>query len=292
MTTTATVGYVAIERLSIVAVPLRLFLMGGLIGKIMGSEGKSEWLFALPKGDITLTMGSAISMVMASWMMIVVACPDLARWAKSKKDAFYAGFFGFLLGNSVMICLAILLVRMTGIEDVILIMLSVGWGVFALLILVLAQWTINDNLLYSAGLGLSSLIRHTPKYMLTMISGLIGSAIAFFQIHEYFNVFLTVIGALLSPVAAIYLVEFLFLNRTRFLFSFIQDKKIPSFYWTAMISWVLVFITTPTNDGGLGWFSITGASSLDGFLFAGLFHLLIGKITQKMNVHKGEVADV
>ncbi|MDR6226173.1 purine-cytosine permease family protein [Desmospora profundinema] len=294
MTITATVGYIAIERLSIVAFPLMLFLMGGLFATVLGTEGKADILTALPRGGITMTLGSAISFVVASWMIIVVICPDIARWAKTRKQAFFSGFFGFLLGNSMMITLAIFLVRITGIEDVIDIFLSIGWGLFAIMILILAQWTTNDNLLYSSGLALSSLIRFLPKYALTLIVGVVGSAIAFFQIHNYFLVYITLMGSLLSPIAAIYLVEYFFLNRHRFMFAFIQDKKVAPVYWTAIISWVCAssvgIMTTPAEEGGLGLFTITTASSIDTFLIAAILHFVLGKFTSLNRPQKEETA--
>jgi cytosine permease len=294
MTITATVGYIAIERLSIVAFPMMLFLMGGLMGKIIGTEGKSDILTALPTGGVTMTFGSAISFIIASWMIVVVICPDISRWARNKKEAFFSGFLGFLLGNSVMITLTIFMVRITGVEDVIDIFVSVGWGVFAIMMLILAQWTTNDNMLYSSGLALSNLIRTLPKYILTVIVGIIGSGIAFFQLHNYFLVYITLMGSLLSPIAAIYLVEYFLLNRHRFMFAFIENKKIAPIYWTAMISWVCAssigLMTTPSEEGGLGLFTITTASSIDTFLIAAILHFTLGKFQSMIQTRKAKAA--
>lgn len=290
MTSTAIVGYIAIERLSIIALPLMLLLLGGLMGKIIGTEGKSEILTALPPGGITISFGSAVSFVLASWMLFMVICPDITRWAKTKKEAFLSGFLGFLLGNSVVVILAIFMVRITGVEDVIDIFLAVGWGVFAIMILILGQWTTNDNILYSSGLALSSLVRRVPKTALTLIIGVLGAGMAFFQIHNYIFLFFNLMGALLAPIAAIYMVEYFFLNRQRFMFAFITEEKVSPIYWTAMISWVcastLGIMTTPAEEGGLGLFTITTASSIDTFLFAAVLHLILGKLNAKISNQK------
>lgn len=281
ITTTATVGYIAIERLSIVAVPLMLILLGSLFARVAGTGNKSEWLTALPEGGITMTMGSAISFVMASWMMIVVISPDISRWAKTRKDAFLSGFIGFLIGNSVMIVLSMMMVRITGAEEIVHIFLAVGWGIFAVLTILLAQWTTLDNILYSTGLGVTSLIQKAPKYLLTLVIGISGSIVAAFQISDYFLVFTSLAGAFLSPIAAIYLVEYFFLNRNRFHYAFIQDKRIASIYWTSFISWTVAtavgILTIPSHEGGLGLLELTGAASLDSFLVAMVLHLILGK---------------
>ncbi|WP_245891261.1 cytosine permease [Desmospora activa] len=295
VTITATVGYIAIERLSMVAVPLMLFLLGGLIGKVIGTENKGEWLHAVPTDGISLSMGSAISFIVASWMIVVVITPDIARWAKSKRDAYLSGFFGFLIGNSLMIGLSVIIIRITGVETVIDIFLSVGWGILAIFTIILAQWTTMDNALYSIGLGLSSLIR-APKYLLTMITGLIGCVLGYFQIHQWVAFLINISGILLAPIAAVYMVEYFFLNRSRFLFAFIRDSQLKPIYWTALTSWIIAaligLMTTPPGEGGFGLFQLTTAASLDAFLAAGIIHFLIGTINERFNGPQREVTNV
>lgn len=293
MTITATIGYIAIERLSLIAFPLMLFLMGGLMGAVLSSENKKDWLTTLPDAGVTMSMGSAISFVLASWIIIVVISPDIARWAKTKKDAFLSGFFGFLIGNSVMISLSLILFRITGAEEIVDIFLALGWGMFAILIIILAQWTTNDNFLYTSGLGLATLFRDVPKYVLTLIIGFLGSILAYLQLQDYFMTFTTLSGALLAPITAVYLVDY-WLNRDRFTFSFIQNKKLPAFYWKAFVSWgvgsAVGLMTVPADEGGVEWFQLTGASSLDALLTAALLHGILAKMgnTSTHRLHEKE----
>lgn len=296
MTITATIGYIAIERLSLIAFPLMLFLMAGFMGVVLGVENKREWLTALPDAGITMSMGSAISFVLGSWMIIVVISPDIARWAKTKKDAFLSGFVGFLIGNSVMISLSLILFRVTGATEIVDIFLALGWGMFAILIILLAQWTTNDNFLYTSGLGLATFFRNTPKYILTLIIGLLGSCLAYMQLQDYFMVFTAISGALLGPVIAIYLVDFFLLNRDRFVFSFIQQKKIPYFYWKAFVSWGIAsavgIMTIPAEEGGVAWFHLTRAPILDAFITAAILHWLLGVSFSNSRANKGETTHV
>jgi cytosine permease len=283
---TAAVGYVALERLSMIAVPLMFFLFGGLIAKVWAAEG-TDWLFALPENGMTMSIGSAVSFIMATWMMVVVITPDLSRYAKTPRDAFFSAFFGFLVGNSVMISLAMMLSRITGVDDVIQVMLSVGWGIWAMLILILAQWTTNDNILYSTGLALSSLIRHVPKTVLTVIAGIIGILIAVFKLHENILPFMSIVGAVCAPIVAIYIVDYFFLDKTKYHFAFIQEKKVAPIYWSSVLVWGIAttvgLLTTPTAEGGWGLFQLTTASSIDAFLVAAILHYLLGKGMQRQS---------
>lgn len=294
MTATAAIGFFAIERLSMVAVPLMIFLLAGLIGRIT-TVSPDTWLLVEPQGGITLGMGPAISLIIGSWIGACIISPDVARWARSSRDAFLSGFVGLCLGNTFMIGTTIIMTRITGVDDVIQVMISVGWGVWAAIILILAQWTTNDNTLYSGGLALTNLFRNTPKWVLTIIIGFLGTALAYFQFHESVIPYMNVMATVFSSVAAIYLVEYFLLNKSRFLFVFIQEKQLAPIYVPAVLSWLIAssvgLMTLPATEGGFGWFSLTGASGVDSFLTAGLLHVLIGKILQRFNKsQKGEEA--
>ncbi|PTM56603.1 cytosine permease [Desmospora activa] len=291
MTLTATFGYFVIERLSSVAVPLMLFLLSGLIGKI-AAHSSDQWLFIGPESGMVITMGSAISLVVGSWIGICVVSPDIARWAKSKKAAFLSGFFGLLIGNSMMMSAAVIMARITGSDDVIQVMIGVGWGAWAAVILILAQWTTNDNLLYSGGLSMSNIFRSVPKFMLTLGIGLFGTLLTYLKFVDSLVQFVGILAVVFAPVAAIYLVEFFLLNRTRFLFAFIQNKQVAPIYWTSMFSWIAAaivgLVTMPTVEGGFELFTITGAPGLDAFLVAALLHFLVGKSVQKLSKKQTE----
>lgn len=292
MTVTAAIGFYAIERLSMVAVPLMIFLLASLIGRITAISPEN-WLLVEPQGGITLGMGSAISLVIGSWIGACIISPDVARWAKSSRDAFLSGFVGLCLGNTFMIGTTIIMTRITGAEDVIQVMVSIGWGIWAAIILILAQWTTNDNTLYSGGLALTNLFRSTPKWMLTVAIGLIGSILAYFQFHESVIPYMNILATIFSSVAAIYLVEYFLLNQGRFLFVFVQQKKLAPIYITAILSWVIAssigLMTMPEEEGGLGLFTLTGASGVDAFLVAAIFHFVVGKCIQMFNKpQKGE----
>src|SRR5690606_18262164 len=137
---------------------------------LLGDGGAN--LKALPAKE-TLSLGTATSYVVGIFLVGTVISPDVARWAKTKKDAVLSSFFGFLIGNSLMLLIAIILAKTTGTGDLVKVFLSLGMGMPAILILILAQWTTNDNNLYSASLGWSVVFRRVSKRHLTLIAGLI-----------------------------------------------------------------------------------------------------------------------
>ncbi|PTM54714.1 purine-cytosine permease family protein [Desmospora activa] len=295
MTLTATLGFIVIERLSSIAVPLMLFLLGGLIGKI-SAHSPEHWFLVEPNTGITITMGSAISMVVGSWIGMCVISPDIARWARTKKTAFLSGFVGLFIGNSMMMSAAVIMSRITGADNVIQVMVGVGWGAWAVVILILAQWTTNDNNLYSGGLSMSNIFRSVPKSMLTLGIGLFGAFLTYIKLVDSLVEFVNILALVFAPVAAIYIIEYFLLNRARFLFVFIQNKKIARIYWVPMISWFtssLVGLMTMTKEeGGLELFTLTGAAGIDAFVVAAVMHLVVGKSAQMLFNKKEEAEPI
>lgn len=281
MTTTAAIGYKAIEKLSMLAVPLMLGMLFSMLFKIFADrENTSALLNTPPEGEL-IGFGTATSLVVGAFIVACSHSPDVARWAKNSKHAMLSGFFGFLIGNSLMMFVAAFLSKLTGTEDVIQIMLSIGWGALAVTILILSQWTTNDSHMYTLGLNLSVLFKWVPKPVLTVIAGLLGTAFAMMGVYENFIDFLILLSPFAAPIAGIYITEYLFLNTNRFNMAFLVHQKIKPFYWHSLLVWAIAttiaFATTPTIDGGWGLFTLSTIPSVDGLLSAAILQYIVGK---------------
>ncbi|HEY4552093.1 MAG TPA: cytosine permease, partial [Bacillaceae bacterium] len=208
MTTTAFIGYKAIEKLSLFAVPLLGILLIASLVKVMSGRSLSEVAEAPLFGD-PLTIGLSISLIIGSLATGAIIGPDISRYAKSTKDAVVSSFVGFFAGFSVVLIIAAILAKATSEVDIVAIMLSLGWGTAAMLILILAQWTTNDNNLYSSALGFSVVFNKIPKFILTIAAGFIGTMMAVGGIYSSFIPFLVFLSALIPPIGGIYVGDFL-----------------------------------------------------------------------------------
>lgn len=276
MTTTAVIGYKAIEKLSLVAVPLLAILIIASLVKVVNDSGKfADNLIGEP-----LTVGVAVSLIIGSLAVGAIIGPDISRYAKTPKDAVISSFVGFFIGFSLVLIAAAVIAKATSQVDIIAIMLGLGWGTGALLILILAQWTTNDNNLYSSALGFSVIFRNTPKYVLTIIAGTIGTLMAVGGIYDSFIPFLIFLSALIPPIGGIYVADY-FMNESKYRYENLGQMKnvhLPSiFVWIAAS--LVAFMTTPAPNG-FGWFSITGASGFDAFLAALVLQGVISKVIQ------------
>lgn len=283
MTSTAVIGFKAIEKLSKLAVPLMsLLLLASLWRVIAQYEGPS--LGEVPLFGDPLTLGLAVSLVIGSLAIGAVISPDIARYAKTPKDAVIASFSGFLVGFSAVLIIAALLAKATNEVDIVSIMLGLGWGTFAMLILILAQWTTNDNNLYSAALGFSVIFKKIPKYQLTIIAGIVGTVMAVAGIYDHFIPFLIFLSALIPPIGGIYVADYL-LNKNKYHFNNLDQMT--NMNPIGLTTWVvasLVAFSTTSAPSGFGLFSLTQAPGLDAFIVAFVLQIVLLKVFRHKKV--------
>jgi cytosine permease len=274
MAITAFWGYRSINRLSSLAVPLLLLLLvvGVVVAFIQhGTAGLDAQV------EVTYTFGGAVSLVMGIFILGVVLSPDMARWAKTPKQAMAAGFVGFFFGNSIILVVAILLARVLNQTELMTMYFTLGMGGIAVVVLILAQWTTNTTNLYSAGLAFSSISSRLGRRTVTAVLAVIGIVIGVVGAADVFVSFILVIGTLIAPYGGVYLASFLTGRRTA---RWAHGATVPHVDAWSIIAWaagvLVAFATTNPADGpGFGWFTITTISSLDGLLVGFAVYLLL-----------------
>ncbi|MHA3684196.1 cytosine permease [Leucobacter sp. HY1908] len=288
MMLTALWGYRSIQRLSSWAVPLLIGLLGLAVVLAFAQFGAGDLLADIPA---QFTFGGAVSLVMGIFVFGVIVSPDIARWAKTPKQAMAAGFTGFFIGNSLIVIVALVLSRVMGVEDLMRMFFMLGLGAFALIVLTLAQWTTNTNNLYSAALNLSVVFTRVSRRTLTLAGGAIAIGAAVAGIYDAFIPFISVMGTFIAPYGGVYLAEF-FTRRTGRLRQHAStddrgtDVSDTSTSAPAVDAWAFVawgvgcltgVLTTQAGDGlGLGAFTLTTIPALDAILAAFVAHALLG----------------
>ncbi|MBY0011649.1 cytosine permease [Paenibacillus typhae] len=276
MMSTAIWGYRAIEKLSVWSVPLLVvFIIIALVMALRGEGGSTVWS---PFEGEALPMGTAISLVIGIFVLGTALSPDIARWAKTPRHAITAAFIGFFVGNSFMTIIAIFLSRSMNSSDLTGIFLTLGLGIPAIIVLTLAQWTTNTSNLYSAGLGFSVVFKRISKPVITIIAGLLATALAYFGIYDRFLTFLTYITMLVAPLGGIYTAEYLLVDRKRFSFEGLDSNR--NWVIRSIAVWILASffgLMTTAGPDGLGLFQVTQVPALDSFLIAFILQALIGK---------------
>ncbi|TFJ92200.1 purine-cytosine permease family protein [Lentibacillus salicampi] len=275
MTLTACIGYQAIEKLSTIAVPLLAILLIGSV-YITSKNFTFDELNQMALTSDPLTIGMGISSIIGSLAVGAIIGPDISRYAKSAKDAAVSAVLSYFIGYCIVLIIAAVLAKATSEVDVVAIMIGIGWGTGGMLVLILAQWTTNNTNIYSSALGFSVIFKMIPKYILTIIAGIIGIIFAISGIYDHFIPFLNVLSVLIPPIGGIYTADFIFRHRE---YHFANIHRIPNMRVHSLIIWfvaaMLAFMTTPSPTG-FGLFTITSAAGIDSFLAAFIMQLVIG----------------
>jgi cytosine permease len=273
MMSSAIMGYRAIELLSIIAVPLIAILMILSLFKVLQGHTFKE----LQGAHIStpLGMGAGISMVAGSFMAGAVGAPDVIRYARNFKQSALAAIFGFIIGFGSTVIIAAICAKAVGDANIVNVMVTLGWGFFGMIVLILAQWTSNDNNIYSASLGFSIVLEKVSKPRLAILTGVIGTVLAVLGISNHLIPFFSILGVFTPPIGGVYVVDF-FLDNHRYDFDRLGSTK--NVRWESVVSWVLGtavgFMTNAKGAAGFGLFSITTVPAIDAFLVSAVAQLI------------------
>lgn len=272
MMVTAIYGVRALGKLSTYSVPLMVTLISVGLYMAMGAQSNENKLM-----ESSLPMGEAISYVMSIWILAAVAAPDIARYAKTRKDAILGAGFGFLFGNSAIIVVALVLFEYTGSDNLIDVFFGIGLGVAAILILFFAQWTTNSSNLVSGSLGMSVVLPKVSRPILVVAMTIAGVGIAQFGMIDLFTAFLTLLGVTIAPSAGVYLAQYYFLDKKQM--NFEQIKSAPNWIIKGLVAWLFGSVISACTAGEFfNLFTITSISPIDGILTSFVAYIILVKL--------------
>jgi len=274
MTASALLGYRALAWLSLVAVVPIVLLMIASVIQVLTQHPWSELVAHPPAHPAPLPV--VIGIVGGGFMVGAVITPDVSRYAKSTGHSVAGVLLGFFVFQAVMLFMGTILGHAVGEWDVVKIMIGLGWGMVGMLVLVFAQWTTNDNNLYSAALAFSVIFRGWPKWRLTAIAGAIGIILALWGIYGRLMQWLMYLGVLIPPIAGIYVADYYLLHRG--FYKYENLARAPQVRWLSFTAWVIAsFIAycTTAPPTGFGWFKITTIPPIDSFIISFILTLLL-----------------
>ncbi len=272
MTSTAIIGYTAIEKLSVYSVPFLLILMLVTVAMAIFAKGSP----AIAVDEQTMTIFDGASLCISILIVGAITAPDFSRWSRSTKECTLSSFLGILVGNSFMIIVSIILVKVMASGDIMDIFITLGIAIPGIIVLTLAQWTTNTTNVYSSSLGASVVFKNVSPKILSIIIGTIGTILAVSGIYNNFFTFLNFLAIIIAPIGGIYTAEFYVCkNRLQKLKLDSKHAFLSSIIWLA--SSIFTYLITPLPDG-LGLLSITTIAPLDGFIFAFILQAVIGKV--------------
>jgi cytosine permease len=153
----------------------------------------------------------------------------------------------------------------TGETDIMKIIVGFGLGLPALLCLILSTWTINSANLYSASLSLTATFPRIAQWKFTLLAGACGSLLAVAGIIDQFVSFLLILGVIIPPIAAIYVIDY-----------FVSKRAQGPVRWTAVATWLAAAGIALLAYAG--YFTLTTVPALDATLAATVIYACLGRL--------------
>lgn len=269
MMVTAILGFKGLQTLSNIGVPslIAICILGIIKGTILiaGGSGVTE----IAAGSEVSIM-SGVTMAVGAVAVAGVVQSDISRYAKNIKHCWISTFIGFICGNSFVIITGVIFIKATGATVIPSAMVSLGLGVLGLFILIISQWTTNDNNLYSSSLGLLQIIPHVKKAYITAALGIAGTIAGTFGIYNFYVPFLNFLGSVIPPVSGIIIADFYLVKKS---YSFGEGTEYCLWNLSSLIALVVGCL--------VGLYVNIGISSINGLVSGFLVHLIMSKIMKQ-----------
>ncbi len=271
----AVMGFKAMAFFNYVAVPPLILLMVWGLWRIMAGGGGWEALWNYtPAAPVSITRG--INTVVGLIIVGAVISPDYLRYTRGFRDILYIGIVGFAVISIFQQVAAGIIAMQAPSWDITEVLAVQGFHAIAFVILLLAAWSTNLSNAYSGGLALKTLLPDFNRTTLTLIAGLIGTAIAASGIIFKFLDFLGFLSMLVPPIAGVMWADYYIIRKRRLVIE-------PGMNKTAIVSWLI---------GSAGAWSSTkyslGLPPINGILVAAicftLFSVAFGKTAGRNEV--------
>ena len=285
MTSSAYFGIKALHIVSAVAVPAIAVL--GLWSAIQAlffdhpealSNFANGWEYLkvhAPAAGQSISMVTAISMAIGSFISGGTCTPDFARYAKTTKIGVSTTVLAFFIGNSIMIAFGAIGAMVWNTADSSEVLIKQGLLIAGVIVLGLNIWTTNDTALYTSGLGLANITK-LPKRYLVLFNGALGTLAALW-LNNNFVGWLNILNTFIPPVGAIIITDYLICHKGRY--PALEDKKFRAVNWCAVLAWALGTIVALIGADKIpgvhvGWLSAS-LPAVNGMVVACITYLLL-----------------
>ncbi|MHC2994485.1 MAG: putative hydroxymethylpyrimidine transporter CytX [Candidatus Atribacteria bacterium] len=267
-----------LHRISVTALLLLCLVMTYVVFK---EHSFGELMKISPNKDLSFAIGLDIVIAMPiSWLPLVA---DYSRFAKNTPSSFWGTWWGYLIVSSWMYFVGLSASLATGSADPIPMLLNLGLGVAALVIVLFSTFTTTFLDIYSTSVSALNVFPQLGEKRGVIIGGILGTLVALvFPIEQYEN-FLLFIGAMFCPLFGIVLTDYFILRKRKY---FPEDIYKKGRYWysqgvniVAILSWIIgVVLYQQCIKYGL-WIG----SSIPSMFVSGIIYLIIMKKIKKGN---------
>jgi cytosine permease len=276
MTTTTVIGLKAINWLSLVITPIIAIVTVLMLIQVLKVGTVAQVLAHAPVTGISF--GAAVSSMVGGTAVGAVIMPDLCRFIRHWTGGIWVAVIAFLISSTAVTAVGGLAGLATGHWEILNLMLFMGLGAGAFAIVFGGTWTINSLNLYSAVLSIEASTVARRRMLITIVSGILGTFVAFLNILDHFLTFLFYLSIIFVPIAGVLIVDFFLARRNAYLPE--AHASIRTFEPRALASWATG--AGAAVLGSQGFFTLTRIPALDAILIACVVHAALTFIKRRV----------
>jgi cytosine permease len=157
-------------------------------------------------------------------------------------------------------------------NDLLEIMIGIGWKWEAFALIIAGSWILNAMNLYSAALSFEATMPRFESRACVGVLGLLGTLLAFANILDSFLTFLFYLSIAFAPVAGVITVDYIFVRRNTYENSVVADRRL-AFRPLALLSWVTGAVSAVLSSNKV--MSMTGIAALDALIVSAVsYHVM------------------
>lgn len=283
MIITAMMGYRGLATLSYVALPFVVILSIIGLNRAVVETGSWTALSATAISGQSIPFFTAVTIVVGNAAVGFIIIPDISRYGKSMVSGGMAAMIGATLGGLFSLLAGAAMVSATSVPGIGTLanipaaMAALGLGVWAFFILVFAQWTTNDNNLYTASLGSSNIV-NIPKRWHVLIIGIIGTVLASIGVANFFVPFLVFLGTYMPPFAGVMIVDYWIINRL------IEKKEYRFGPGTVYSQWNIIAFISVIASGFISSKIGFGIAAVNSILIAAALYVFLSQVAKAFKI--------
>lgn len=268
ITGTTLIGLKAINRLSMLIVPVLLVVCALLLVKSLQHDSVTSVLARAPTTG--MSFGDAVSAIVGGYIVGAVIMPDTCRFIGPAHGAVWTAVLTYFVSSAgIMIIggLAALALHRTEMLDL---MLAMGLGAAAFAIVIGGSWLLNALNLYSAALSVDAAVPRLSRSTTTLLCGALGTLAAFLNILDHFLTFLFYLSIVFVPVASVIVIDFFWLRRADYL---VGDGASRGIEPPALAAWAVGAGVALAGSAGL--LRLTAVAAIDALLVTALLYVAL-----------------
>jgi cytosine permease len=268
MTLTTVIGFKAINWLATIMVPVLAAVTILLLYSALSEHSLSQILAS--EKEATLSFGDGISAVVGAIIIGAIILPDITRFVKHWSSAIYIAFIAYVVVQLFVMCAAGIAGAASGKTDILLIMIDLGLGIGASIIVIAGSWVLNSLNLYSAVLSTSATFPKLNTTMLTLCLGFVGIFVALLNLLDNFITFIFYLSIIFVPVAGIIISDFLFIRPHAYNIESLSGNRSisPKGFVAWLVSAIFAILSTESIIP-----SISGIAAMDAIFLAAIFYI-------------------